>query len=519
MSTHTVTSQQRAERRTDDRPSSPDRRWWILAVIAIAQLMIVLDTTIINVALPSAQADLAIVDGQQQWLVTAYALAFGSLLLFGGRVGDLFGRKRTFIGALVAFALASALAGAAPSFGVLVTARAIQGVAAAMLAPAALSMLITTFSHPRDRGRAFSIFSTVAVGGGAVGLLLGGVLTEYLSWRWTMYVNVVFAAVASIGAIISMVGDRPTSRARLDVVGAALASGALFSLAFGFSHAETAGWTSLVTLTSLILGVALLVAFGVAERRVLAPLLPLRIVSNRSRAAAFVALAISGFGMFGLFLFLTYYLQTVRGFSPVMSGLAFLPMIACVMISANLANTVTLPRLGPRVVITTGMAVGGLALAGLSRLDAGSSYAEGVLPSLIGMGLGMGMIVSPAMSTATVGVQPGDAGAASALVNTMQQVGGSIGTAVLSTIAATVSTTYTGEHGSAVELAAEAATHGFTVAFAVSAGAFAVGAVLGASLFPSKVRLAQMREAAEASAAVRAPAPDPNRTEWETVHA
>src|SRR3712207_2643756 len=225
MSTQTVASRQRAERRTDGRPSGPDRRWWILAVIAIAQLMIVLDTTIINVALPSAQADLAIADGQRQWLVTAYALAFGSLLLFGGRVGDLFGRKQTFIGALVAFALASALAGAAPSFGVLVTARAIQGVAAAMLAPAALSMLITTFSNPRDRGRAFGIFSTVAVGGGAVGLLLGGVLAEYLSWRWTMYVNVVFAAVAAIGAVISMVGDRPTSRARLDVVGAVLVSG------------------------------------------------------------------------------------------------------------------------------------------------------------------------------------------------------------------------------------------------------------------------------------------------------
>ena len=224
-----------------------DHRWLILVVVSIAQLMVVLDATVVNIALPSAQADLGFADGQRQWIVTAYALAFGSLLLLGGRVGDLFGRKRIFIGGLVAFAIASAIGGAAPSFGVLVTARALQGVAGAMLAPAALSTLVTTFRDPRDRGRAFGVFGSVAVGGGAVGLILGGVLTEYLSWRWAMYVNVVFAAAAVAGALIYMVNERPTVRPRIDVIGTVLASAGLFGLVFGFSHAESAGWSAPVT--------------------------------------------------------------------------------------------------------------------------------------------------------------------------------------------------------------------------------------------------------------------------------
>lgn len=494
------------------RPRSSDHRWWVLGVVGLAQLMLVLDTTIVNVALPSAQADLGIADGQRQWLVTAYALAFGSLLLFGGRLGDLWGRKHTFISALVAFALASALGGAAPSFGVLVTARTLQGVAAAMLAPAALSTLLTAFTDARERGRALSIFSTVAVAGSAVGLVLGGLLTEYLSWRWTMYVNVIFAAVAFAGAVAFMAADRrPESRVRVDVGGAVLASGGLFSLVFGFAHAETAGWASIVTITFLVLGVALLVAFAVAERHAAAPLLPPRVLSDRSRATAFGAVVISSFAMFGLYLFLTYYLQTIKGFSPVLSGLAFLPMVGCLIITSNLASTVALPRFGPRVVITTSMIVGCLALAYLSRVDVDSTYAGSVLPSLIGMGLAMGMIVAPAMSTATTGVEPQDDGVASALFNTMQQVGGSVGTAVLSTIAATAAASYVAGHASlGAKLAPNAATHSYAVAFAVSAGAFAAGALIGALLFPSKKRLDQMREAADDP---RAPVTTPTGTE------
>ena len=474
-----------------------DHRWLILVVVSIAQLMVVLDATIVNIALPSAQADLGFADGQRQWIVTAYALAFGSLLLLGGRLGDLFGRKRMFLGGLVAFAIASAVGGAAPSFAVLVTARALQGAAGAMLAPAALATLVTTFRNPRDRGRAFGVFGTVAVAGGALGLILGGVLTEYLSWRWAMYVNVFFAAAAGVGAVMYMVNERPAVRPRIDVLGTVLASAGLFGLVFGFSHAESAGWSSALTLFSLAAGALLLVAFVVAEQRVAAPLLPLRVVADRSRATAFASVGIAGTAMFGVFLFLTYYLQAVKGLSPVMCGLAFLPMIACVIISSNTSNIVTLPRFGPRIVITIGMVLGCLAMAYLSRIDVDSNYATGVLPSLIVMGFAMGMVMAPAMNTATAGVQPQDSGVAAALVSTMQQVGGSIGTAVLSTVAATATANYLTAHAGAGTLAHDAAaTHGYTTVFAIVSVIFGAGAVMGAALFPSKARLDEMRAAA-----------------------
>jgi EmrB/QacA subfamily drug resistance transporter len=479
--------------------AAADHRWLILVVVSIAQLMVVLDATVVNIALPSAQADLHFGDGQRQWVVTAYALAFGSLLLLGGRIGDLVGRRRVFLGGLAAFALASAIGGAAPSFGVLVAARTVQGVAGAMLAPAALSTLVTTFRDPKDRGKAFGVFGSVAVGGGAVGLILGGVLTEYLSWRWVMYVNVLFAAAAAVGAVVYMVHERPSVRPRIDVIGTVLASTGLFGLVFGFSHAETASWTAVLTLLSLGLGVLLLVAFVVVEQRVAAPLLPLRVVSDRARAVAFAAVAIAGIAMFGVFLFLTYYLQLVKGFSPVMSGLAFLPMIACVMLSSNLSNIVTLPRLGPRVVITLGMALGCVGMLYLSRLTYSSSYAGTVLPALILMGLAMGMVMAPSMNTATAGVQPRDAGVASALVSTMQQVGGSIGTAVLSTVAASVTSGYVAAHAAQPNLAMISVTHGYATVFTISASLFAVGALMGALLFPSKARLTELRAAAESA--------------------
>jgi EmrB/QacA subfamily drug resistance transporter len=476
-------------------PPAADHRWLILVVVSIAQLMVVLDATVVNIALPSAQADLGFSDGQRPWIVTAYALAFGSLLLLGGRIGDLFGRKRVFLGGLAAFALASAIGGAAPTFGVLVAARAVQGVAGAMLAPAALSTLVTTFRDPRDRGKAFGVFGTVAVGGGAVGLILGGVLTEYLTWRWAMYVNVFFAAAAAVGALVYMVHERPAARPRIDVLGTVLASVGLFGLVFGFSHAESAGWSAPVTLASLVLGVLLLVAFVVAEQRVAAPLLPLRVVADRTRAVAFASVAVAGVAMFGVFLFLTYFLQSVKGFSPVECGLAFLPMIGCVMISSNTSNIVTLPRFGPRIVITVGMVLGCLAMANLTRLNIGSSYAGSVLPSLIVMGFAMGMVMAPAMNTATAGVLPQDAGVAAALVSTMQQVGGSIGTAVLSTVAASATTGYLAAHAAGSQAAQMAATHGYVRVFAFSSILFALGAVLGASFFPSKARLTAIREA------------------------
>jgi EmrB/QacA subfamily drug resistance transporter len=486
-----------------------DHRWLVLVVVSIAQLMVVLDATVVNIALPSAQADLGFHDSQRQWVVTAYALAFGSLLLLGGRIGDLVGRKRTFLIALIAFAAASALGGAAPSFAVLVIARTLQGVAGAMLAPAALGTLVTTFRDPRERGKAFGVFGTVAVGGGAVGLILGGILTQYLSWRWCMYVNDFFAAAAFVGALIYMSEAKPPIRPRVDLVGTVLAAAGLFGLVLGFSQAESSGWGSATTIVSLILGAVLLVVFVRVEQRVAHPLLPLRVVADRSRAMAFAAVGIAGVAMFGLFLFLTYYLQVVKHFSPVSSGLAFLPMIACVMISSNTSNIVTLPRFGPRVVITIGMATGFLGLGYLSRIDVHSSYVGGVLPALILMGFAMGMVMAPSMNTATAGVKPQDSGVAAALVSTMQQVGGSIGTAVMSTIAASVSASYASSHASVRGFDPVAATHGYAAVFLTSSLVFAVGGVLAAALFPSKARLSAMRESVQSVAATPTAKSDP----------
>ncbi len=492
----TKTTEDKTTREAAAATKADDHRWLVLVVVSIAQLMVVLDSTIVNIALPSAQADLGFADGNRQWIVTAYALAFGSLLLLGGRLGDQIGRKRAFLIGLAGFAAASAVGGAAGSFGVLVTARAFQGIFGAILAPAALSTLVTTFRSPRERGKAFGVFGSVAVGGGAVGLILGGVLTQYLSWRWAMYVNVVFAAGAAIGALVYMVNEKAPVRRRIDLIGAVLASLGLFGVVFGFSHAESAGWTNGTTVVSLVLGVAVLAAFFLAEGRIKVPLLPLRVISDRARGIAFLSIGIAGVAMFGVFLFLTYYLQLIKGFSPVMSGIAFLPMIGCIVISSNTSNIVTLPRFGPRIVITVGMALGCIALAYLSRLDVHSGYASGILPALLLMGFAMGMVMAPAMNTATAGIAPQDAGVAAALTSTMQQVGGSVGTAVLSTVAASATAGYLTGHASLPRLAAIAATHGYVVAFGISSALFAVGAVLGATFFPSKARIAQIREAA-----------------------
>jgi EmrB/QacA subfamily drug resistance transporter len=477
-----------------------DHRWLVLVIVAIAQLMVVLDATIVTIALPSAQRALGFANSDRQWVVTAYALAFGSLLLLGGRLGDMFSRKRVFITGLIGFAVASALGGAATSFGMLVTARALQGAFGAILAPAALGTLVSTFRNPRERGRAFGVFGSVAGGGGAVGLILGGVLTEYLSWRWTLYVNLIFAAAAVAGALMYMRTQKPAVRPRLDWAGTLLACSGLFCLVFGFAHAETAGWTAVLTIGSLAAGLVLLAAFGWVEQRVSHPLLPLRVILDRTRGGAYVAVGVAGIAIFGVFLFLTYYLQTVKGYSPVVTGLAFLPIIGCIVASSTTSSIVLLPRLGPRVLIATGMLLGGGAMTDLTRLSVTSGYAAGVLPALLVMGAGFGMIIAPAINTATAGVGTQDSGIASALVNTMQQVGGSIGTAALSTIALTAAASYLAAHHTGPLAAATAATHGYTLAFATSAALFGVGAVLAIVMLPSKRRLAELRAAATAPA-------------------
>jgi EmrB/QacA subfamily drug resistance transporter len=472
---------------------SPDpRRWLILGVIALAQLMVVLDATIVNIALPSAQRALGFSNVDRQWVVTAYALAFGSLLLLGGRVSSLLGRKVTFIGGLIGFAAASAVGGAATSFGMLVAARALQGAFGAFMAPSALSLLTTTFGGSKDRGRAFGIFGAIAGAGGALGLLLGGVLTEYLSWRWCLYVNLVFAAVAVTGAAILLRRHPRTHRPKLDVPGALFVSSGMFCIVFGFSNAATHGWHALATWGFLLAGLLLLAIFGWWETRAAEPLLPLRIVLDRNRGGAYLSILIAGSGLFGIFLFVTYYMQQTLAFSPVKTGLAFLPMIALVVVSSNLSNIVLMPRFGPRPVVTTGMLLAAGGMAWLTRIGVHSSYAANVLPPLLVAGAALGMVIAPSINTGTFGVAPQDAGVASASVNTGQQLGGSIGTSLLNTVAASATAAYLTAHvtratlvggkPSAV-LTTQALVHGYTRAFWWSVGIFVFGAIVAAALF------------------------------------
>src|SRR3954453_12595522 len=434
-----------------------ERRWLILGVIAIAQLMVVLDATIVNVALPSVQKDLGFANDERQWIITAYALAFGSLLLLGGRLGDLFGRKWAFIGGLLGFAAASAVGGAAGSFGVLVGARAMQGAFGAVLAPSALALLSTIFTAPAERGKAFGIFGAIAGGGAAVGLLLGGILTEVLSWRWCLYVNLLFAVPAAVSAFGLLVNQPNPNRPRIDIPGVLSVTVGLFGVVFGFSNAETHGWGEPLTIIALGGGVGLLVLFVWLEAHVDHPLLPLRVVLDRDRGGSYLAIGISGAGMFGVFLFLTYYLQQTLGFTPIQTGLAFLPMSAAIVATASGASTKLIPRTGPTPLVDTGMTLAAIAMVLLAQLEIDSSYAAHVLPALLVMGVGLGLIFAPAMSTATFEVAPSDAGVASAMVNTSQQVGGSIGTAVLSTIFTSAVADFATSHPRGPLLAAEAA--------------------------------------------------------------
>ncbi|MEU2583800.1 MFS transporter [Streptomyces avermitilis] len=465
-------------------PAAPSRRWWILAVVAIAQLMVVLDATIVNIALPSAQADLGFSDGNRQWVVTAYALAFASLLLLGGRIADLFGRKPAFLAGVTGFALASALGGAATSFEMLVTARALQGVFGALLAPAALSLLNTTFTDARERAKAFSVYGAIAGAGGAVGLLLGGILTDAFDWRWTLYVNVAIAVVAFAGGWLLLSNHRDATNSKLDVPGTVLVAGGLFALVYGFSNAETHDWDSPQTWGFLIAGGVLLMAFAWWQTRAAHPLLPLRILLDRSRGASYLAVLITGAGMFGVFLFLTYYLQLNLGFSPTKTGVAFLPMVGALMATAQLGTTVLLPRIGPKAVIPLGFAIATAGMAWLTGIGIGSHYTTAVLPQLIVIGVGLGMVMPPAMQLATGGVGAEDAGVASATVNAMQQVGGSIGTALLNTLAASAATGYlSGKDATSKLVQAQATIESYTTAFWWSAVFFVAGAVIAFLLY------------------------------------
>jgi EmrB/QacA subfamily drug resistance transporter len=454
------------------------RRWWILAVLGIAQLMVILDGTIVNIALPSAQHDLHFSNADRQWIVTAYSLAFGSLLLLGGRIGDMIGRKRVLVIGLVGFAVASAIGGASVNFSMLVIARTIQGAFAALLAPSVLALLTTTFTDPDERGRAFGIYGALAGAGGALGLLLGGILTSYASWRWTLFINLAFAASATIGAALWLKRDDGADHDPLDLPGLFLVAGGLFSLVFGFSHAETTAWSNPFTIGFLVAGVVLLAVFAYFETRATYPLLPPRVVLNRTRGGSNLAMLFASVGIFGVFLFLSYYLQGTLGFSPVKSGLAFLPMVAALAVSAQVSNQILLPRFGPKPSVPLGLLVCAAALFGLHLVGLHSSYVSHVLPYLIVLGIGFGLSVAPAFSTGTLGLAPQDAGVGSATLNTAQQVGGSIGTALLNTLAAGAATSYLVRRALTPANLQAAQLHSYTTAFLWSSLIFVAGAVV-----------------------------------------
>jgi EmrB/QacA subfamily drug resistance transporter len=454
------------------------RRWWILAVLGIAQLMVILDSTIINIALPTAQQDLRFTNADRQWIVTAYSLAFGSLLLLGGRVGDRVGRKRALIIGLVGFAAASAIGGASVSFAMLVVARTVQGAFGALLAPSVLALLTTTFSDPAERGKAFGIYGAIAGAGGALGLLLGGLLTSYASWRWTLFVNLVFAAIAAVGIQLWLKGDDGVDRDPFDLLGLVLVVVGLFALVFGFSHAETTTWGNPITIGSLVAGTIMIVAFAYFETRAKYPLLPPRVVLNRTRGGSLLVMLINSVGIFGVFLFLTYYLQGTLRFSPVRTGAAFLPLVAALAATAQVSNRILLSRFGPKPIVPIGFIVSAGGIFGLHLLGLHSSYVSDVLPYLLVLGIGSGLCVSPAFSTGTLGLTSEDAGVGSAALNTAQQVGGSIGTALLNTLAASAAASYlVGRLPTAANLQS-ALLHSYTTAFLWSALIFVAGAVV-----------------------------------------
>lgn len=466
-------------------PQATDpRRWWALTVIAAATLMVVLDTSIINLALPKAQAALGMSDETRGWVVTAYTLTFGGLLLLGGRIADLLGRRRIFLIGLIGFAAASALGGIAPTAGVLFAARALQGVFATLLAPAALSLVSVTFVEDRERAKAFAVYGAVAGGGGAVGLILGGLLTEYTSWRWCLFVNVPIAVLAALAAVrtIPKVAPEPGQR-RYDLTGALTATAGSLALVYGLTRAgQRSGWLAVGTVTLLAAAVVLLAVFVVIELRSTNPLLPLRVVLDRVRGGAFATSALISVGMFAMFLFLAYYLQLDLGFSPVLAGSAILPFSVGLIATAWAASRL-LPRYGPRPLLVGGALAATVAMIWLARLQTSAGYPVGVLPAMIVMGAGLGLVFVPLSSIALTGVRPSDAGVASALLNATQQIGGAVGVALLNTLY-TASQTRSAAAGSTT---LESHLAGYRLAFTVSAAFFAA-ALLAITLATHRAR-------------------------------
>jgi EmrB/QacA subfamily drug resistance transporter len=452
----------------------PSSKWVALAVIAVAQLMVALDATIVNVALPTAQETLGFDDSQRAWVITAYTLSLAGLLLLGGRVADRFGRRRAMLVGLTGFAVSSAVAGASSGFAMLVVGRAFQGASAAMMAPAALSLIAVTFTDPKERGKAFGVFGAIASSGAVTGLLLGGVLTEYAGWRWCLYVNVVVAVVAiAAGRRVLPSGDgHPTT---MDAPSGVLATGALAALVLACNQAAPHGWTSVEVLLPAVLAVAAGGAFVVRQSRAASPLLPLSILADRRRATAYLTTAISVVGTFGMFLMLTYHFQVVLGYSPLRTGLAFLPLNIAVVASSYGLGSRLMGRVSPRVMVAPALLVAATGLGMLTQLEPGSGYLTLILPAEILVGAGVGCVFTPSIGVATSGIDPRQAGIAAATANAAMQVGGSIGIAVLNTVAVSAADGYAGTSIEAVVHGSAVATAGAAAALVAAAAVVAVG--------------------------------------------
>jgi len=457
-------------------PPDP-RRWRALAVIAVGQLIVSLDATVVTIALPWAQRGLHISVENRQWVVTAYTLAFGGLLLLGGRIADFMGRKRMLVVGLIGFAVASAVGGAAQSAAMLFIARAFQGGFAALLAPAGLALITVTFVKPAERAKAFGVYGGISAGGAAIGLVAGGVLTEYASWRWCLLVNVPIALLAALFALRLVKESKSEGATHYDVPGVITATAGLVALVYGFTKATVDGWGAPTTVGFLVAAVVLLGTFVVIEQRTIYPLLPLWIVVDWNRGCAFLLRFLAAMAMFGMFLFLTFDLQTTLHYSPLVTGFAFVPFNIGILVGAATASRV-LPTVGARKLMVGGMLAAAVACGWLTQIGVSTSFEAYILPAEIVIGTGFGLAFVPMNSTALIGVGPHDAGVASATLNMSQQVGGSLGTALLNTLYATAAASFLAAHAGSVDAVARSQVHGYTVGFWVSAIVLAIAAVV-----------------------------------------
>ncbi|WP_167051300.1 MFS transporter [Salinibacterium sp. ZJ77] len=456
--------------------NSATARWWALAVLALTQLVVVLDGTIVAIALPQAQQQLGMGDGERQWVITAYTLAFGALLLIGGRIADYWGRKRTFMVGMVGFGIASVWGGLAQTGLELILARGVQGAFAALLAPAALSMVTVLFAHGRERNIAFAIWGLVAGTGAAIGLLLGGLLTEFADWRWCLLVNIFFVAIGLIGGWLLLDESTTEGDNRYDIVGTILITAGLGALVYGFTLAEH-GWGSLDTIGFIALGVVLIVGFGWSQTRIAQPLLPLRVILHKVRGGALIVQAITGATMLGAMLYTNFYMQIVLGMSPLWTGVGNVVMTVAIVLMTPVSTKI-LGRFGPRWLMVAGPAIVAVGLFMFAGVQADGSYWTHALPGFVVMGIGFSGIFVPLQNLALAGVESRDAGVASGVVNSVFHVGGALGLAVFTVAYTSVSSNALGEGATTLV----AFTSGYSAAFLIAGVAMLLAALAALAL-------------------------------------